>query len=299
MNFWDELKYSFKGNNNFKILIYLNLIVFVVILLTNALAHLFKNPEFNIIKWVAISANPKDIITKPWTIITYMFAHEQFLHILFNLLIFYSFGKLFLQYLSQRQLLGTYILGGLTGALFYLVAYSIFPILTSVRENSWALGASASVMAIVIAIATLVPNQRVYLLFFGQIKLMYIAITVIIIDLIGIVGGNSGGHIAHLGGALLGYIFVAGYKKGKDITIWISRILNGIKEFFKPTPKIKIKINKKKQQHKRPETDMEYNARKKTEQDKIDKILEKIAQSGYSSLTPEEKADLFKMSNKR
>lgn len=299
MNFFNEIKYSLKGNNNFKILIYLNLIVFVAVLLINALAFLFNHPEFDIVKWLAIPSNPKELLQKPWTVITYMFTHKSFFHILFNLLVFFWFGKLFLQYLSQRQLLGVYVLGGLAGALFFILAFNIFPAFTSVRSGAYALGASASIMAVVIAIAILIPNQRVYMLFFGQVKLIYLAIIVVLLDVLSIPVGNAGGHIAHLGGALVGYVFVLRYRKGKDITIWISRFLNGVKEFFKPSKNVKIKPGKKKTQHKRPETDMEYNSRKKAEQDEVDKILEKVAQSGYSSLTQDEKDKLFRMSNKK
>jgi membrane associated rhomboid family serine protease len=301
MRFFDELKYSFKGNNNFKILIYLNLIVFVCIILVNAVAYLFNYTEFDIVSWLALPANPGSILFKPWTIITYMFTQSGFFHILFNLLVFYWFGKLFLQYLSQRQLLGVYILGGLMGALFYVVAYNILPVFAVAKTTATVIGASASVMAVVLAVSTLVPNQRVYMLFFGQVKLLYIAIGVVILDIISIPVGNPGGHIAHLGGAFLGYLFVLRYRKGKDMTIPVSRILNGIKEFFTPRKKIKVKYTdkKKKTHHKRPETDMEYNTRKKSEQDEIDRILEKIAKSGYSSLTAGEKEKLFKMSNKK
>jgi hypothetical protein len=224
-----------------------------------------------------------------------MFTHLNFLHILLNLLVFYWFGKLFLQFLSQRQLLGVYILGGIAGAIFYIAAFNIFPAFNSAKLNSIALGASASVMAIVITVATLVPNQKVYLLFFGQVKFKYLAIGVLLIDLISIPIDNPGGHLAHLGGALLGYLFVVFYRKGTDITIWISRFLNWIKGLFVPKKEIKITYRKTK----RPESDMEYNARKKADQDEIDKILDKVAQSGYGSLSSGEKEKLFTMSNKK
>jgi membrane associated rhomboid family serine protease len=301
MSFIDELKHSFKGNNNFKILIYINLIIFVCIIVVNAVTYLFGYDNFDIVSWLALPANFNVLIRKPWTIVTYMFTQSGFLHILFNLLIFYWFGRLFLQYLSQRQLLGVYLLGGFMGALFYILAYNTLPVFADAKPAAIVIGASASVMAIVISIAALVPNQKIYMLFFGQVKLLYIAIIVVLLDIISIPVGNPGGHIAHLGGAFMGYFFVIQYRKGKDITVPVTRLLNTVKVFFAPSPKIKIKSagNKKKTQHKRPETDMEYNARKKAEQDEIDSILEKIAKSGYSSLTTDEKDKLFKMSNKR
>jgi membrane associated rhomboid family serine protease len=301
MTIIDEIKYSLKGRNNFNTLIYINLIVFLIVMLSKIVAFFGGFNDFDIINWFAVPANIDDLFRKPWTIITYMFTHEGFLHLLFNLLIFFWFGKLFLQFLSQRQLLGVYLLGGFSGAVFYITAYNLIPAFSFASLFAVALGASASVMAIVISVATLVPNQEVYMLFFGKVKLKYLAIGIIVIDLISIPIGNAGGHIAHIGGAFLGYIFVRYYRKGTDITVWLSRFLYGIKEFFKPSKEMKIKKNKKqkKQEPNRPKTDMEYNARKKAEQVEIDKILDKIAQSGYSSLSKDEKDKLFKMSNKR
>jgi membrane associated rhomboid family serine protease len=300
MSFIDEIKYSLKGRNNFNILIYLNLIVFGIIIVFKILGFLSGADFFDIVPWLAVPADIDSLLSRPWTIITYMFTHSNFFHILFNLLVFFWFGKLFLQFLSQRQMLGVYILGGISGAIFYITAYNLIPAFSFDALFSVALGASASVMAIVIAVATLVPNQEVYMLFFGKVKLKYLAIGIILIDLISIPIDNAGGHIAHLGGAFLGYIFVINYRKGTDITIWVSRLLYGIKEFFKPSKDMKITYrNKKKEKPNRTESDMEYNARKKAEQDEIDKILEKIAQSGYSSLSKSEKEKLFNMSNKK
>ncbi|MBN2776592.1 MAG: rhomboid family intramembrane serine protease [Bacteroidales bacterium] len=300
MSFIDEIKYSLKGRNNFNTLIYLNLIVFGIIMVFKILGFLSGSDFFDIVPWLAVPADIDSLLVRPWTIVTYMFTHSNFFHILFNLLVFFWFGKLFLQFLSQRQMLGVYILGGISGAIFYITAFNLIPAFSFDALFSVALGASASVMAIVIAVATLVPNQQVYMLFFGKVKLKYLAIGIIVIDLISIPIDNAGGHIAHLGGAFLGYLFVINYRKGTDITIWLSRFLYGIKEFFKPSKDMKITYrNKKKTKPNRPENDMEYNARKKAEQDEIDKILEKIAQSGYSSLSKSEKEKLFNMSNKK
>ncbi len=302
MRLFNEIKYSFKVKNNFNTLIYINLIVFVVIAMSKIITFLGGISGFDLVTYLSVPANIDSLLKRPWTVITYMFTHKDFLHILFNLLVYYWFGKLFLQFLSQRQLLGVYVLGGLFGAVFYILAYNLIPAFSFDSIFAIALGASASVMAVVITVATLVPNQEVYMLFFGKVKLKYLALGIIILDLISIPIDNAGGHIAHLGGAFLGYIFVRYYRKGTDITIWLSRILYGIKEFFSPTKEMKVKHNKKKKKKakpNRPESDMEYNARKKAEQDEIDRILDKVAQSGYSSLTNQEKEKLFNMSNKK
>ena len=162
MSFLDEIKYSFKGRNNFNVLIYINLIIFVSIQITKAIFFLSGKSELLLSTWLAVPADLKTLAVRPWTIFSYMFTHEDFLHILFNLLVFFWFGRLFLQYLSQRQLLGVYILGGLAGAVFYLTAFNLIPVFSQITSTSIALGASASVMAIVIAVASLVPNQEVY-----------------------------------------------------------------------------------------------------------------------------------------
>jgi membrane associated rhomboid family serine protease len=299
MSVIDEIKNSFKGKNNFNILIYINLIVFVVIHLTNAVLFLAGIKSFDLIEFLAVPADTSSILLKPWTAITYMFTHESFLHILFNLMVFFWFGKLFLQYLSQRQLLSIYLMGGISGAIFYILAFNTIPAFSFIKYFSVALGASASVMAIVISVASLVPNQEVYMFFFGKVKLKYLALVIIVIDLISIPIDNAGGHIAHLGGAFMGFIFIMYYKKGTDITIWLSRLLYGIKEFFIPDREIKVKYRNKAKKTNAPESDMEYNARKKANQDEIDKILEKIAKSGYGSLSSEEKDRLFRASNKK
>lgn len=301
MSFIDELKYSFKGRNNFNLLIYLNLIVFVLIQIVKIILFFSNSLSYDFLRWIAVPAGLEQLGKYPWTVITYMFTHESFLHILLNLLAFFWFGRLFMQFLSQRQLLGVYILGGISGAIFYIVAFNLIPAFAEAKDVSVAIGASASVMAVVFSVASLVPNQEVYMLFFGRVKLKYLAIGVILIDLISIPVGNAGGHIAHLGGALLGFIFVYFYRRGTDITVWISRIVYGIKGLFVRDREIKIKYRNqnKNKKNARTESDMEYNARKKAEQDQIDTILDKIAQSGYSSLSATEKEKLFKVSNKK
>lgn len=299
MSFRDEIKYSLKYNNNFSIILYFNLFVFVVVKIIEVVSFFVGEKTISLINWLAIPANSNLFINRPWTVLTYMFTHENFLHILFNLLAFYWFSKLFLMYYSQRQLLGVYILGGIAGAVFYFSAFNLIPVFAKYSELSIALGASASVMAIVFSVALLVPNQEVYLLFFGQVKLKFLAITFIILDIISIPISNAGGHIAHIGGAIMGGVYVYFYRKGTDFTIGLSRLIYGIKKIFENRKNHKIKYNSKKSAEARFETDMEYNARKKAEQDEIDRILEKISRSGYSSLNAEEKEKLFKMSNRR
>lgn len=289
---WDEIRNIFRQRNNLSILIFLNLAVFVVVLTVN-LGFFFAGKTFDVSSWLGVSSNFSVLAHRPWTVLTYMFVHSSFLHILFNLLVLYWFGKMFLEYLSQRQLFGVYLLGGLTGALVFIVAYNIIPVFAVVKNVAFAIGASASIMAIVFAIAVLVPNLPVRLAFIGQMKLKYLAMIIVAIDLLSIPFGNAGGHFAHLGGALMGAIFAICYSKGTDITIFLSRFFTWVGNLFKSEPKPKSSSSN------RVETDAEYNKRKAREQREIDKILDKVKESGYSSLTKEEKEKLFSNSNKR
>lgn len=300
MSFLDELKYSFKAKNNFNILIYINLIVFLFIQLFKVFLFLNAKTSQEFLYYLAVPANINNLKTYPWTIITYMFTHESFLHILFNLLAFYWFGKLFLQYLSQKQLLGVYILGGILGAVFYILAFNIFPVFNEIKEISIAIGASASVMAIVFTVAMLAPNQEIRLAFLGNFKLKNLALFVVILDILSIPTDNAGGHIAHLGGAFFGVMFALFYRKGVDITSFLTKFLYWIKNLFSPQKNMRIKYKKSKSKTKststKRESDWDYNARKKAEQEEIDKILDKIAKSGYEALTASEKEKLFKQS---
>lgn len=297
MNFIDEVKHSFRQNNNHTILIYINLIVFAIVTFFTITAFLVRGDHNFIIYWLGLPASFETLILKPWTIVSYMFTHQSFLHILFNLLFFFWFGKIFVQYLDQKKLLGLYILGGLVGGVVYVLAFNIFPVFEELKDSSIAIGASASVMAIIIAVATLVPRHTVFMLFFGQVQIRYIAIAVVIIDILSIPTDNAGGHIAHLGGALTGFAFIYYYKKGTDITTGVFKIIKFFKELFVPDKNIRVKSRRTK--HRKPETDYEYNARKKAEQEGIDKILDKIAKDGYKSLTDKEKEKLFKSSNNK
>lgn len=289
---WNEIRTIFRQGNNLSILIFLNISVFVLVLAVN-LGFFFAGKTFNVSEWLGVSSNFSLLAHRPWTVVTYMFVHSGFIHIMFNLLVLYWFGKIFLEYLSQRQLLGVYILGGLAGALIFIGAYNIIPVFATVKNVAFAIGASASIMAVVFAIAVLVPNMPVRLAFLGQIKLKYLAVAIVLIDLLSIPFGNAGGHFSHLGGALMGAIFSICYSKGTDITIFLSRFFAWVGGLFKSEPKTATQSGSR-----CAETDAEYNRRKAQEQREIDKILDKVKESGYSSLTKEEKEKLFSNSNK-
>jgi membrane associated rhomboid family serine protease len=219
-----------------------------------------------------------------------MFLHKNFLHILFNLLWLYWFGRIFLEYLDGKKLVGVYLLGGLSGAFLYVLVYNIFPVFFKQLELSYALGASAAVMAIVISISVYVPDYAVNLLFIGRVKIIYIAIIGFLVTSVFDFSINTGGKIAHIGGALFGYLFTLQYRKGRDLTRGLNRFLSAFFGIFKPKPKVTVT-------HRKSESDYDFNKRKKEEQIEIDRILDKIAKSGYDSLTKQEKELLFRQSN--
>ena len=293
MNLIDEIKTSFKQGSFLTKLIYINLCVFLGIKIVQIFFFLFNTPEGSefFIRWLAVPSNLSELIRKPWTVVTYMFVHEGFFHILFNLLWLFWCGKIFLEYLDQKKLVGVYILGGLSGAFLYVFSFNVFPVFDSIAAESIAIGASAAVIAIVITISVYVPNYTVYLLFFGPVKIKYIAILIFVFTSVLDFSANTGGKIAHIGGALFGFIYIHLYRKGTDISKGLSRILDSFLSFFKP--KVKLKV-----EHKRPVNDMEYNKMKAREQEEINRILDKISKAGYDSLTKEEKKILFNMGEK-
>jgi membrane associated rhomboid family serine protease len=284
----EELIESFKNGTTLTKLIYINLGVFLVISIAQALLGLFNvNTE-----WVDSLMLPAQVSTfahRPWSILTYMFFHKSFIHILFNLLMLYWFGKLFLQYCSQHDLVGLYILGGIAGGATYIIAFNLLPKFAPVVGLSMLLGASASVMAITIATAVFAPNQTMRLVLIGDVKIKWIALVSVLISLMQSNAENAGGELAHIGGAIAGYIFAIEYKKGKNITDWINNILHRAANLIHGAgrkPKMKVS-------HTNMESDQEYNYRKKQENDEIDKILDKIKSSGYESLSDDEKGKLF------
>ncbi len=290
MNIIEEIKASFKTGSHLSKLIYINLGVFLILQIVIIFSSLFGNNQqiYSLISYLAVPTNLESLSTRPWTIISYMFTHKDFFHLLFNMLWLYWFGRIFLSYFSERQLLSLYILGGIAGAALYIISYNVFPGLNIQSSNSYALGASASVMAIVIAIAVLVPDYKVYVVLIGPVRIIYIALIGFILSSLVDFSINTGGKIAHIGGATFGYFYTYRYNKGKDITRWLSSFLDKLFSFFKAEKKMKVT-------HKRPASDIEYNKQKLSNQKEVDRILDKISKEGYESLSKKEKELLFKM----
>ena len=301
MSIIDEIKESFRKGTTLNKLIYLNLGLFLAVHLVKIVLVLSNNenrfPGF--ISYLAVPANLELLAHRPWTLITYMFLHVDFIHILFNLLWLYWFGTIFIQELGLKKLLSTYLIGGLAGGILYVIFYNLFNVFAGVREASIALGASASVMAVVVATATYQPERRMHLILIGPVKIVYIALVMFILTSMVDFSTNTGGKIAHIGGALTGFLFAHYYKKGKDITKGFDRTMDSIASWFKPG-KDRMRVTYKRSgEQKPPADDLEYNQRKVEEQKEIDKILDKISKAGYDSLSSREKELLFKLSNKK
>jgi membrane associated rhomboid family serine protease len=292
----DGLKRFFTGKSVLSRLIIVNIVVFVLVNLVKLYLFLFQIDYVQgaggispLVYWTAVPADLHVLITKPWTLFTYMFLHENLWHLFFNMLMLYFGGLIFTEYLGSKKLLIVYIFGGLSGAAFYIASFNFFPAFADHLPLSIALGASASVLAIIVAIATYIPNYNVRLFLLGQIKFKWIAVIYIVVDLLSIQKDNPGGHIAHLGGAFFGFVYILALKKGFIVTqFWTP-----IKKLFKPKPKMKATYSKK------PLTDDEFNYQRKVNQQRIDEILDKIKKSGYESLSKEDKELLFKESKKQ
>ncbi len=295
MSIIDEIKESFKKGTTLHKLIYLNLGLFLAVQIVRIVLLLSNSNTLydEFLRFLALPSNPEMLGRRPWTFITYMFLHEGFIHVLFNMLWLFWFGTVFVQELGLKKLLSTYLLGGLSGGVLFVLFYNLFPVFAQVRDHAVALGASASVMAVVVAAAVYRPDRKMHLVLIGPVKIGYIALAMFILTSMVDFSVNTGGKIAHIGGALLGFLFAYYYKQGKDISRGFDRMMDRMATWFKPS-KQKMKVT-----HKRTADDYEYRKHKVAEQKEVDAILDKISKGGYESLTAREKELLFKMSDKK
>jgi len=292
MGIIDEIKLSFKNGTYLTKLIYINIALWVIVRLVFVGYKLSGADSTQILGWLALPASFELFISRPWTILTYMFLHFDFLHILFNVLWLYWFGKIFLEYHNQQKLLSLYLIGGFAGGLAYMLAYNFIPVFEPRILDVQLLGASASVIAIVIAIAVYVPNHLIHLVFIGPVKIKWIAFISLLLYVINLSGDNAGGNFAHLGGALWGWIYMSQLIAGRNITSGFDRLTDTIFSWFRPRRKLKIKYNT-------ANPDYEYNRKKGSQQEEINHVLDKIGKSGYDSLTFEEREILFQMGRKK
>ena len=292
MNFREKLFFRFQQFNVAEKLIAFNVIFFVLPLLVNTFLFLFKIPIDSYTVWFELSSSFSELFFKPWTLISYSFLHSGFFHLFFNMYIFLFTSRLFLNLFKSNSLLNVYFLGVIFGGLLFLFSYNFFPAF----ENSkpYMIGSSAGVMSLLIFMSTYSPNLEVRLIIFN-VKLLYIGIAFMMLDVIQIPYGNAGGHIAHLGGALLGFFYANKLKNGVDIGLPFERIIFKLFNLFQFN-KTKMNVAYKNKSNKKFSGRNDNNS--KTHQKKIDEILDKISSSGYESLSKKEKDFLFKAGNK-
>jgi len=291
MNFQDQLRYRLQQLNEAEKLILINVICFVLPLFLKTLFYLFNIPSNVMIGWFELSAEWSDLLFKPWTIFTYSFMHSGFFHLFWNMYLLYFASRLFLNLFSPRTFFNVYFLGVLLGGLTFMLSYSVFPAFQ--YASPIMVGASAGVMAVLIFMATYSPDLEVRIIFFN-VKLRYLGIAFVLLDVIQIPYGNAGGHLAHLGGVALGYLYVKRLDQGVDIGLPFENFTNRVLNLFKKQSKLKT-VHKRK---------ASSNSKKKVttqevDQSKIDSILDKISKSGYDSLTQKEKDFLFQAGKKK
>ncbi len=278
----DLWRNAFHSGNPLYLFIAINIVVFLglgVLSLIEALGVTDMPLSGYVVSWLQLPASVSALLSKPWTLVTYMFTQQGLFHVLFNMLWLFWLGIIFLDFLKKRQFLFVYLAGGLAGGALYLLAYNLIPVLRADAFRTVMIGSSASVSAVVFATATLLPDYTIRMLLFGNVKLKYLALVFIALDILAMGGLNAGGSIAHIGGALLGFVYIKRLQSGRD---W-SRILGR---------------NRRKRRLRVVRNDMPPPQEEPLvpNQEVIDRILDKISQSGYDSLTKAEKEALFKAS---
>lgn len=282
----DTLRQRFSQFNIAEKLILINVVCFVVPFFLRSIFFLFNLPAQSFLSFFELPSSIGNFIYQPWSLFTYGFLHDSIGHIFWNMLLLYYASQFFLNLFSSQRFINVYFMGILLGGLVFILSYAIFPAFKD--QSPQMVGASAGVMAVLIFSCTYMPTQEVRLLFFN-VKLMYIGIALVIVDVLQIPTGNAGGHLAHIGGAALGYIYAQQLQNGKDIGTGFERLWKWFAALFSTQPTMKTV-------YKTPRR----NNRKtvQSDQEKIDRILDKISASGYDSLTKEEKELLFNAGKK-
>ncbi len=268
-------------------LIFWNVALFVLPWLFFALLSLL-GVNIDYIHYVSLSSNPADLLWKPWSLLSYAFFHSGIMHIIFNMIVMNFSGRLFMTYFTSKQLLGLYILSAIFAGICYIFVFYVLNI------NAPIVGASAAIMAILVATTTYHPLMDLRLLIIGNVKLWHITSVIIIVDLMQLRSENMGGHISHLSGAFFGFIFIKLLQNGTDLSTVVTRVIDFFANLFKKntsTPFKKVHKNYSKPLVK----SVSKIVTKDKSQQQIDEILDKISQSGYDSLTKEEKEFLFKV----
>ena len=290
MSIFNDLKLQFKMGDATTKLIFWNVGLFLFSILILGIQKLFRL-NFDFLDFISLSSNPKDLLWKPWSVITYAFFHSYYdiFHILFNMLLLNFSGKLFTTFFTQKQLVNFFFVSAIFGGAIYIISYVVFPGLSN--QTVSLVGASGAIMAILVATATYQPMMEVRLVLIGNVKLIYLVLLLLVIDLIQLPMNNTGGHLAHLGGSVFGFLFVKQIENGFDITQWFGNLIRFFEDLIEPkkrTPFKSVHVNPKKGS--KPVSKI---VTKDVNQQKIDLILDKISHSGYDSLSQAEKEFLF------
>lgn len=285
--YFENITHLIKNNNILNIVIYINLIIYLIGIVINMILHYFSFGNLEYV--IGLSSNPLYIIFKPWSIISYSFFHSSFLHLFFNILILNLSGKGFLNYFSEKNFYSLYIMGAVISGLFFILGINILPFSD---KNIVLIGSSAAVHTIFWSWIFYSPNDYVNLFFTTKIKVWNLGIVIFALSMVSLNNSqNYGGFISHIGGIITAWIFIYFFKQGKDITVRFSKTLEKIHNIFKPI--LNIFVHKATEKTYNLSDDIEYNEYSKRKQEEIDRILEKISQKGYESLTKEEKEALY------
>ena len=287
MNIIDDLKLQYKMGGIVTRLIFWNVALFVITWLFFALLSVL-GITIDYMQYVSLSSNPADLLWKPWSLLTYAFFHSGIMHIIFNMIVLNFSGRLFMTYFTAKQLLGLYVLSAIFAGIIYVLIFYILNI------NAPIVGASAAIMAILVATTTYYPLMDLRLLIIGNVKLWHVTAVIIVIDLMQLRSENMGGHISHLAGAFFGFIFIKLLQNGTDLSSVVSRFLDFFENLFKKNAATPFKKIHKNYSAPLGKSVSKIVAKDKSQQ-QIDEILDKISQSGYDSLTKEEKEFLFKV----
>ena len=291
MTFTEQLRYRLQQLNGAEKLILVNVACFVLPLFVKTLLFLFNIPSGVFLGWFELSSSWGDLLFKPWTLVTYSFLHSGFFHLFWNMYLLFFASRLFLNLFQEKTFFNVYFLGVLIGGFTFMTSYALFPAFQN--SSPMMIGASAGVMAVLIFMSTYSPDLEVRLILFN-VKLRYLGLAFVLLDVIQIPYGNAGGHLAHIGGAALGFFYVQRLNKGTDIGIPFERFVDSILKTFKKKSSLKTvyrNTSNKKAQDSSAQKDSNFQKR-------IDEILDKISASGYESLTKEEKEFLFRAGKK-
>jgi membrane associated rhomboid family serine protease len=272
--------------------------VFLFFTLLNIAWVLCGRQGLPLTQYLELPAWPLRWLQQPWSIVTYMLLHADVLHLLFNMIWLYAFGRLFQAFYTQRQLRGLYLLGGIVGGAVFMLAYNVFPYFSQ-SANYYAsglIGASAAVMAIMMATVCHAPEYRLQFMFIGSVRLKYVALFMVLTDLLFMTSDNAGGHIAHLGGVLAGWAYARSLSHGRDLTAWINKMIDAVLGLGQRQPK--RKKPKMEGHFGGRASDYTYNANRRQKSEEVDRILEKLKKSGYDSLSEDEKKSLFDASKR-